>query len=100
MGFIATDSTIPGILVSFLTGSLSDILGRKRVLLLSGVFFFGGWVKMRKCEKCSEILTNEDVMKIAYEDGSYETISLDVCPKCFKKRMQELAVRTQRFEKS
>ncbi|RLI41217.1 hypothetical protein DRO59_07525, partial [Candidatus Bathyarchaeota archaeon] len=32
-------STIPGILISLPAGSLSDILGRRKVLLISSVIF-------------------------------------------------------------
>jgi len=39
MGIVAAASTIPGILVSLPAGSLSDILGRSKVLLLSGIIF-------------------------------------------------------------
>ena len=39
MGFIASASTIPGILVSLPAGSLSDRFGRKKLLLVSGIIF-------------------------------------------------------------
>jgi MFS family permease len=39
MGFIAAASTIPGILISIPAGSLSDILGRKKILLVSSIVF-------------------------------------------------------------
>jgi len=39
MGFIASASTIPGILISLPAASLSDILGRRKVLLASAVVF-------------------------------------------------------------
>jgi len=39
MGFVAAASTIPGILISIPAGSLSDVLGRKKVLLASCVVF-------------------------------------------------------------
>jgi MFS family permease len=38
-GIIFVASTIPGILISLPAGSLSDILGRKRVLLISSIIF-------------------------------------------------------------
>lgn len=38
-GFVAAASTIPGILVSLPAGSLSDILGRRKLLLISGFVF-------------------------------------------------------------
>jgi len=39
MGFVASASTIPGILISLPAASLSDIFGRRKVLLASGVVF-------------------------------------------------------------
>jgi len=39
MGFVAAASTLPGVLISLPAGSLSDISGRKRVLLASSVVF-------------------------------------------------------------
>jgi len=39
LGFVAAASTIPGILVSLPAGALSDIIGRKKVLLLSSIIF-------------------------------------------------------------
>jgi MFS family permease len=39
MGVIAAASTVPGILVSLPAGSLSDILGRRKMLLLAGIIF-------------------------------------------------------------
>jgi MFS family permease len=38
-GFVAAASTIPGILVSLPAGSLSDILGRRKLLLISSFVF-------------------------------------------------------------
>jgi MFS family permease len=38
-GFVAVASTIPGILVSLPAGSLSDVLGRRKVLLISSIIF-------------------------------------------------------------
>ena len=38
-GFVAVASTIPGILISLPAGSLSDIFGRRKVLLVSSVVF-------------------------------------------------------------
>jgi NAD-dependent SIR2 family protein deacetylase len=43
----------------------------------------------RKCLKCGASLSEEDVMKIKNEDGSWETIPLPVCPDCFVKEMRE-----------
>jgi MFS family permease len=39
LGFVAAASTIPGILVSLPAGKLSDIIGRKKILLFSGIIF-------------------------------------------------------------
>jgi len=39
MGFVAAASTVPGILMSLPAGSVSDVFGRKRVLVLSGFVF-------------------------------------------------------------
>jgi MFS family permease len=39
MGFVAAASTIPGVLISLPAGSLSDILGRRKVLLASSIVF-------------------------------------------------------------
>lgn len=39
MGFVASASTIPGILASLPAASLSDIFGRRKVLLISAVIF-------------------------------------------------------------
>jgi len=39
MGFVASASTIPGILVSLPAASLSDIFGRRKVLLTSAIVF-------------------------------------------------------------
>jgi MFS family permease len=39
MGIVAAASTLPGVLISFPVGSLSDVLGRRKVLLVSSVVF-------------------------------------------------------------
>jgi len=39
MGFVAAASTLPGIIISLPVGSLSDIIGRKKVLLSSMIVF-------------------------------------------------------------
>ena len=39
MGFVAAASTLPGVLISFPAGSLSDIVGRRKILLVSAVVF-------------------------------------------------------------
>jgi NAD-dependent SIR2 family protein deacetylase len=48
-------------------------------------------MKERKCAKCGASLTDEDVMKMEFEDGSWEIIPLPVCPDCFAKQMLERA---------
>jgi hypothetical protein len=53
-------------------------------------------VEKRKCEGCGAIMSEEDVMKIQLEDGSWETIPLTLCPKCLK----ELLVKIAKKEKS
>jgi len=50
-------------------------------------------MKKRRCMNCGATLTDEDVMKMEFEDGSWETIPLPVCPACFMKRMRERASR-------
>ena len=39
MGFVASASTIPGILISLPAGTLSDILGRRKMLVVSSIIF-------------------------------------------------------------
>ena len=39
LGFVAAASTIPGIIVSVPAGKLSDIIGRRKILLLSSIVF-------------------------------------------------------------
>jgi MFS family permease len=39
MGIVAAASTLPGVLVSFPAGSLSDVLGRRKVLVISTLVF-------------------------------------------------------------
>jgi MFS family permease len=39
MGFVAAASTLPGVMISFPVGSLSDVIGRKKVLLASMIVF-------------------------------------------------------------
>jgi NAD-dependent SIR2 family protein deacetylase len=50
-------------------------------------------MKKRKCVKCGASLTDEDVMKIEFDDSSWETIPLPTCPDCFAKQILEGAVR-------
>ncbi len=46
-------------------------------------------MKKRRCVRCNAPLTDEDVMKMEFEDGSSETIPIPVCPDCFVKQMSE-----------
>jgi len=39
MGFVAAASTLPGVLISFPAGSISDVVGRRKVLLASTIVF-------------------------------------------------------------
>ena len=48
-------------------------------------------MKKRKCAKCGANLTDEDVMKLEFEDGSCHVIPLTVCPDCFAKQMLKQA---------
>ena len=48
-------------------------------------------MKKRKCVRCGASLTDEDVMKMEFDDGSSEIIPLPVCPDCFEKQMLERA---------
>jgi NAD-dependent SIR2 family protein deacetylase len=48
-------------------------------------------MKERKCVKCGARLTDEDVMKIKKENGSWEEIPLSICPDCFTKQMRKQA---------
>ena len=47
----------------------------------------------RKCVGCGAELSDEDVMKVMFEDGSCETFPLSMCPECFKKDLLENAHR-------
>ncbi|MCZ2856504.1 MAG: hypothetical protein O2U62_05375 [Candidatus Bathyarchaeota archaeon] len=51
-------------------------------------------MRTRRCERCGTDLTDEDVMKIRNENGSWETIPLPLCPSCFTKQMQARARET------
>jgi len=48
-------------------------------------------MKRRKCAKCGANLTNKDVMKMKFEDGSWHIVPLPVCPDCLAKQMIEQA---------
>jgi len=48
-------------------------------------------MKERKCERCGASLTDEDVMKLKFEDGSLEVVPLPLCPDCFAKQLAEQA---------
>jgi len=41
----------------------------------------------RKCEECGVSLTEENVMKIKLENGSWQTIPIPLCPKCFTRAL-------------
>ena len=43
----------------------------------------------RKCEGCGVALREEDVMKIKLENGSWQTIPIPLCPKCFTKALMK-----------
>ena len=47
----------------------------------------------RRCVDCGVELTDEDVMKIVLEDGSYEIIPFSRCPKCFAKELKASSYR-------
>jgi hypothetical protein len=49
----------------------------------------------RKCTECGVKLTEKHVMKIKFEDNSWESIPLTICPKCFKKQMYNIAKKTK-----
>ena len=44
----------------------------------------------RKCITCGAELTEEDVMKIIMEDGTFEVFPLSTCPDCFKKNLVKI----------
>lgn len=48
-------------------------------------------MKERKCEDCGANLTEEDVMKLKVDNGSWYVIPLPVCPNCLAKRMSQRA---------
>ncbi len=48
-------------------------------------------MKKRKCAKCDTDLSDEDVMKLQFEDGSTEIIPLPLCPDCFAKQLRRRA---------
>ena len=50
-------------------------------------------MKKRKCVKCGANLADEDVMKMEFDDGSWETVPLPTCPDCFAKQILEVAGR-------
>ena len=67
--------------VSFYCGQYRELCKRKPELLM----------EERKCLNCGAKLTNEDVMKIKKEDGSWEEIPLSICPDCFTEQMRKQA---------
>jgi hypothetical protein len=42
---------------------------------------------------CGVDLTDEDVMKVVLEDGSYEIIPFSRCPECFAKELKASSYR-------
>ena len=48
-------------------------------------------MKKRKCEECGYNLTDKDVMKMKFENGTYQVIPLKLCPVCFTKQMAKKA---------
>ena len=44
-------------------------------------------MKERKCVECGVNLSDEDVMKLIFEDGSCEIIPFSRCSNCFKKEL-------------
>ncbi len=46
----------------------------------------------RKCSRCNTILTDEDVLKIQREDGSWEVIPLPLCPQCFSQELRNKSI--------
>lgn len=45
----------------------------------------------RWCEGCGAVMSEEDVMKLQLDDGSWETVPLPLCPRCFKESLVQLA---------
>jgi hypothetical protein len=56
-------------------------------------------VNERRCEGCGTVLSEEDVMKIQLEDGSWETVPLPLCPRCFKESLVKLADKEKRAKR-
>lgn len=48
-------------------------------------------MEKRKCAKCGADLSDEDVIKLEFEDGSTEIIPLPLCPDCFAEQMRKRA---------
>ena len=53
----------------------------------------------RRCEGCGAALSDEDVMKLQIDDGSWETVPLPLCPRCFKESLAQLAKKKGRVER-
>ena len=62
--------------------SLQDVIKRGRSNIL---------MKKRKCAKFGVSLINEDVMKVKFDDKSWQVIPLRVCPDCLAKQIAEQA---------
>jgi len=48
-------------------------------------------MKKRKYAKCGASLTNEDLIKVKFDEGSWQIIPLPVCPDCLARQIAEQA---------
>ena len=53
----------------------------------------------RLCEGCGAVMSEEDVMKIQLDDGSWEMVPLPLCPKCFKESLVQLAKKEKQVKR-
>lgn len=53
----------------------------------------------RRCEGCGAALSDEDVMKIQIDDGTWETVPLPLCPRCFKESLAKRAKKERQGER-
>ena len=44
-------------------------------------------------------MSEEDVMKIQLDDGSWEMVPLPLCPKCFKESLVQLAKKEKQVKR-
>jgi hypothetical protein len=67
----------------------------KFIVLSSNFLAILGFTSLgkRKCVGCGAELTDEDVMKVIFEDGSCEVFPLSTCPECLKKELAKKARR-------